>query len=89
MRMMLMADGVPGSGFRLALSPGGCSDLNSEVSIEGTPLPGDAVVEKGSIRLFLPAESRILLDGVTIDFSDTASSTGLVFMNAKSSCGCS
>ena len=34
--------------------------------------PGDAVVERDGIRFFLPAESRLLLDGVTIDFADTA-----------------
>jgi len=33
--------------------------------------------------LFLPAESRILLDGVTIDFADTPSQTGLVFKDPK------
>ncbi|MDU6731387.1 MAG: iron-sulfur cluster assembly accessory protein, partial [Bradyrhizobium sp.] len=27
MRMMLRADGTAGSGFRLAVSPGGCSGL--------------------------------------------------------------
>lgn len=35
------------------------------------------------VRLFLPAESRILLEGVTIDFADTATQTGLVFHDPK------
>ena len=34
---------------------------------------------RDGVRLFLPAESRILLDGVTIDFADTATQSGLVF----------
>ena len=89
MRMMVMADGGPESGFRLAVTPGGCSGLSSEITVTDTPEPGDTVVEQSGVKLFLPAESRILLDGVTIDFNDTAASTGLVFMNAKSSCGCS
>jgi len=41
--------------------------------------PGDAIVERKGVKLFLPAESRILLDGVKIDFADTAAKTGSCF----------
>lgn len=83
MRLMLRADGTVGSGFRLAVSPGGCSGLAADVSVLGQPLAGDAIVERDGVRLFLPAESRILLEGVTIDFADTATQTGLVFHDPK------
>ncbi|MGJ4960484.1 HesB/IscA family protein [Bradyrhizobium sp. HKCCYLRH2015] len=83
MRMMLRADGTAGSGFRLAVSPGGCSGLAADISVLAVPQPGDAVVERDGVRLFLPAESRLLLDGVTIDFADTATQTGLVFYDPK------
>jgi iron-sulfur cluster assembly accessory protein len=83
MRMMLRTDGAAGSGFRLAVSPGGCSGLAADISVLGTPLPGDAIVERDGVRLFLPAESRLLLDGVTIDFADTPAQTGLVFRDPK------
>lgn len=83
MRMMLRADGTAGSGFRLAVSPGGCSGLAADISVLATPVPGDAVVERDGVKLFLPAESRLLLDGVTIDFADTATQTGLVFHDPK------
>ncbi len=36
------------------------------------------------MKLFLPAESRLLLDGVTIDFADTPTESGLVFRDPKS-----
>jgi iron-sulfur cluster assembly accessory protein len=88
-RMMLMSDGGPASGFRLVLSPGGCSGLSSDVSVVDGPEAGDAVVERNGIRLFLPAESRLLLDGVTIDFTDTAMQTGLVFHDPKATGSCS
>jgi iron-sulfur cluster assembly accessory protein len=89
-RLMLLADGAPGSGFRLVVSPGGCSGLAADISVLPTPAPGDAIVERKGVKLFLPAESRILLDGVTIDFADTASKTGLVFHDPKgSSCSSS
>ncbi|WP_454645018.1 HesB/IscA family protein [Bradyrhizobium liaoningense] len=88
MRMMLRVDGGVGSGFRLAVSPGGCSGLAADISVRTEPQAGDAVVERDGVKLFLPAESRLLLDGVTIDFADTATQTGLVFHDPKQvSCG--
>lgn len=88
MRMMLRVDGAAGSGFRLAVSPGGCSGLAADIKVLATPPAGDAVVERDGVKLFLPAESRLLLDGVTIDFADTPTQTGLVFHDPKQvSCG--
>lgn len=82
-RFMLRNDGGPGSGFRLAVSPGGCSGLAADISVKPEPALGEAVVERNGLKLFLPAESRLLLDGVTIDFADTAVQTGLVFHDPK------
>jgi len=82
-RMMIRADGDTASGFRLAVSPGGCSGLAADISVRREPAAGEAVVERDGVKLFLPAESRILLDGVTIDFADTPSQTGLVFRDPK------
>ena len=49
---------TPGSGFRLVVSPGGCSGLAADISVAGQPAPGDAIVERDGVKLFLPAESR-------------------------------
>ena len=78
------------AGFRLKVSPGGCSGLASEFTVEAAPLAGDAVLEVNGVRVFLPAESRILLTGVTIDFTDTMMEAGLTFTNPSApvtSCG--
>jgi iron-sulfur cluster assembly accessory protein len=83
MRMMVLADGGPGAGFRLSVSPGGCSGLAAEIAIKAEPEPGDKVFPHGAVKLFLPAESRLLLEGVTIDFAETPTSTGLVFHDPK------
>jgi iron-sulfur cluster assembly accessory protein len=89
-RMIRFNGGTPEHGFRLTVSPGGCSGLSSEFTVEAAPLEGDAVVEASGLRLFLPAESRILLDGATIDFKDTPMESGLTFITPNSgSCGCS
>jgi iron-sulfur cluster assembly accessory protein len=82
-RLMVRTDGGPGSGFRLVVSPGGCSGLSADISVLPAPERGDAVVERGGVKLFLPAESRIVLEWVTIDFADTAAQTGLVFRDPK------
>jgi hypothetical protein len=42
------------------------------------------------MKLYLPAESRLMLDGVTIDFADTPTQSGLTFFNPNAeACGCS
>ena len=87
-RLMLRADGGADSGFRLSVSPGGCSGLSADISVRAAPAEGDAVVERSGVKLFLPVESRLLLEGVTIDFAETSSQTGLVFHDPKAvTCG--
>jgi iron-sulfur cluster assembly accessory protein len=91
-RRMVRMGGTADGGFRLSVTAGGCSGLAGEFSVEAAPLPGDAVFEQRGMRLFLPAESRLLLAGVTIDFADTPTQTGLVFHDPKTvggSCGSS
>lgn len=77
-------------GFRLLVSPGGCSGLNAEFSVESAPFAGDKIMEWNGLKLFLPAESRVLLEGATMDFTDTPTQTGLVFHQpGGAACGCS
>jgi iron-sulfur cluster assembly accessory protein len=89
-RMIRFGGAGEDAGFRLTVTAGGCSGLASEFSIEAAPKAGDAVVLVNGVKLFLPAESRLLLDGVTIDFADTLASNGLTFIDPKAkSCACS
>lgn len=89
-RMIRFNGGTPQHGFRLVVSPGGCSGLSSEFTVEAAPQEGDAAVEVSGLKLFLPAESRILLDGATIDFKDTPLESGLTFITQQGgNCGCS
>jgi iron-sulfur cluster assembly protein len=91
-RRMLRFGPGPGSGFRIVVTAGGCSGLAGDFSVEIAPRPGDAVYEHNGMKFFLPAESRLLLAGVTIDFADTPTQTGLVFHDPKataSSCSSS
>lgn len=79
-----------GAGLRLAVSPGGCSGYSSEFSAETAPQPGEQTLEINGLRLFLGAESRLMLDGITIDFVETATQSGLSFIDPnKEACACS
>jgi iron-sulfur cluster assembly protein len=87
-RRMLRFDGGPDSGLRLAVKPGGCSGLAAEFDVASAPASGEQVFETRGVKLFLAAESRLLLDGVTIDFADTPLQSGFVFNDPKQvSCG--
>jgi iron-sulfur cluster assembly protein len=88
-RRLVTFDGGPGYGLRLLVSPGGCSGMSAEFSVEPAPKDGEQVYAHPQFTLFLPVQSRLLLDGVTIDFKETATSTGFAFIDPKATgCGC-
>ena len=88
-RMVRFGGGGPEAGFRLEVSAGGCSGYASEFNVEPAR-SGDATLDWNGLTVILPAESRLLLEGVTIDFTDTPMSSGLTFINPNAaSCGCS
>jgi len=73
----------------LTVSAGGCSGYTSEFTVEPAPRDGDARIDVNGLALFVPQTSCALLEGVTIDFADTPTQTGLIFRNPKAqACGC-
>lgn len=88
-RRMITFSANPGGGFRLLVTPGGCSGLSAQFDVVAAPRDGDKEFIIEGLRLFLPAESRLLLDGVTIDFSESATSGGLIFRDPKATGSCS
>jgi iron-sulfur cluster assembly accessory protein len=90
MRRMVRFSEHPAGGFRLSVTPGGCSGYSSEFSVQAAPQAGDAELVVGDVRVFLPAESRLVLDGVTVDFAESPTQSGLTFFNPSAGpCGCS
>ena len=87
-RRMIQFSANPSGGFRLQVSPGGCSGLSAQFDVEAAPRAGDQEFVVEGLNFFLPAESRLLLDGVTIDFADSSSSGGLVFHDPKNTGSC-
>ena len=89
-RRMVRFSEHPSGGFRLTVSAGGCSGYNSEFTVEAAPAAGDSELLVNGVKVYLPAESRLMLDGVTVDFADTPTKSGLTFMNPNAAaCGCS
>jgi iron-sulfur cluster assembly protein len=90
MRRMVRFSEHPSGGFRLTVTPGGCSGYSSEFTVEAAPRGGDSELAVNGLRVFLPAESRLMLDGVTVDFAETPTQAGLTFVNPNAAaCGCS
>lgn len=89
-RRMVRFSETPSGGFKLSVAPGGCSGYSSHFSVEATPAAGFSEVSVDGLRLFLNAESRLLLDGMTMDFVETPLQSGLVFSKPGAlSCACS
>jgi iron-sulfur cluster assembly accessory protein len=87
---MVRMSGLGGTaGFRLSVSPGGCSGLSATFSVEQTAASTDETLRVGDLTLFIPQSCRRLLDGVTIDFVDSPTKTGFDFLDPKAgACGC-
>ncbi len=77
------------AGFRLIVSPGGCSGLSAEFEVETDARPGDETLSVNGLRVFIPPQSAKLLADVTIDFVDTPMQQGLTFYNPKATSSCS
>ncbi|ADG20716.1 HesB/IscA family protein [Paraburkholderia atlantica] len=81
MRRVVRFSGLPSSaGFRLLVRSGGCSVYDAEFSAKVEARTGDETIELHGLRLFLPAESRVLLDGLKIDFVETPDRSGFAFI---------
>jgi iron-sulfur cluster assembly protein len=88
-RMVRFGNCGQNAGFRLTVTTGGCSGLGSDFSIEPAPREGDDTLDVNGVKVFLPLESRALLDGATVDFRDHAMASGLAILNPNlNECGC-
>jgi iron-sulfur cluster assembly accessory protein len=76
-RMSRFAAGTE-SGFRLVVTPGGCSGFATTFDLISRPEASDSVWEFEGLRIFVGQESRRFLDGAIVDFVETLSHTGFV-----------
>jgi len=78
-RRMLRFSTGPQAGFRLSVTPGGCSGYAAEFDVEQAPKAGSIVWEQNGVRIHLDARSATLLEGATINFVESLAHTGFVF----------
>jgi iron-sulfur cluster assembly accessory protein len=79
----------PQSGLRLAVRRGGCAGWQYEMQV-GEPEENDLIVESGTARVIVAADSIKRLDGCEVDYTDDLSDAGFKVHNpqAARSCGC-
>lgn len=83
------AERPEGSGLRLVVEKGGCAGMQYAMKIDA-PAEGDAVFERGGVRVLVDPESLVYLDGVELDYSEALTDSGFKIRNpnAARSCGC-
>ena len=89
-RIMRLSNADSNAGFRLTVTPGGCSGLHAYFHVEPAQ-PGDTVFVWEDIPLILPEASCALLRGCTIDFTDSSFAGGFQFHHVAQpnhTCGC-
>lgn len=77
------------AGLRLGVSKGGCAGWQYEMKV-AEPEAGDEIVELGTARVIVAADSLGKLRGCEVDFSDDLTDAGFKIHNPKArrSCGC-
>lgn len=78
------------AGLRVRVVPGGCSGFQYSLNIEEESRPGDNVIDKYGIKLFVDMFSVQYLNGITVDYTSNMMGSGFTFENpnATGGCGC-
>jgi iron-sulfur cluster assembly accessory protein len=88
-RMMRFAPGAT-AGFRMRVSPGGCSGLSVTFDLASEQGQNEALWTPSGLRIFFDPASSLLLDGAVVDFVETRSHTGFtVTIKATAGQSCS
>jgi iron-sulfur cluster assembly protein len=87
---MLAAEETPNLFLRLGVKPGGCSGFSYGMGFDDEEQSGDHVLEINGLKVVIDAESSRYLNGVQIDFQESAMGGGFTIHNpnAIASCGC-
>jgi iron-sulfur cluster assembly protein len=84
-------EGLPETaGLRVRVVPGGCSGFQYSLNIEENSRPGDQIVDREGVKLFVDMFSAQYLNGITIDYTSNMMGSGFTFENpnATGGCGC-
>jgi len=77
-------------GLRIAVTGGGCSGFQYQMSLDKEAAADDKVIEQDGLRVFIDSRSLVYLNGVKVDYVDGLNGSGFKFdnPNSKGSCGC-
>ena len=75
-------------GLRLFVEKGGCAGMSYAMKIAAAS-PGDDVIEKNGVKVFVDGESLEYLDGCQLDYVEALNDSGFKIENpnAARSCG--
>ena len=89
-KAILSSEKKEGFALRVAVTDGGCSGMNYNISFDDSQLEFDKVYEAHGVKIFCDLKSWLYVKGTTIDFSDDLLSGGFKIENpnANRTCGC-
>ncbi len=87
---LIKAENENGLALRVAVRPGGCSGFSYEMYFDTEVSDGDTKATFGDVQVVVDASSAMLLEGATLDYSDSLQSAGFSIdnPNAQRTCGC-
>jgi len=87
---LIGAEDEAGLALRVAVRPGGCSGFSYEMFFDSEFADDDKVQEYGDVRLVCDPSSAEMLEGATLDYTESIQETGFKINNpnAERTCGC-
>ncbi len=87
---LIDAEGEEGLALRVAVRPGGCSGFSYEMFFDSELASDDLQQDYGDVKLVCDPSSAQMLEGATLDYTDSIQETGFKINNpnAERTCGC-
>ena len=87
---LLTQEGEEGLALRVAVRPGGCSGFSYEMFFDTEVNDDDQSAEFEGVDVIVDPSSAMLLQGATLDYSDSLQNAGFSIdnPNAQRTCGC-
>jgi len=87
---LIGAEDEDGLALRVAVRPGGCSGFSYEMFFDSEVAEDDKVEAYGDVRLVCDNSSAEMLQGATLDYTESIQETGFKINNpnAQRTCGC-
>jgi len=87
---LLTQEGEAGLALRVAVRPGGCSGFSYEMYFDTEVNDNDQSAEFEGVDVIVDQSSAMLLQGATLDYSDSLQNAGFSIdnPNAQRTCGC-